>query len=244
MATALLYARQALHPTGSVHLTPEAVPETLDEAYALSRTSLGGAEVAGWKLGGTNHTSKAAFGVKELYYGPLQPSEILHRPAIAPGFALAELKGEVEIALRIGPDGSGYDAWCVALELPSSPIANLVEAGVRALVADRCAAGALILGPVQEGALPDTLSCERFYMAVDGHDLARAGYEALVADPAQLLADFLALAVRHGDDPRHGQWVATGGITPCRDFAAEGRVTVRMGDTEMIDFRAATGGQP
>lgn len=244
MAAGPFHARQALHPTGSVHLTPDAVPETLEQAYALSRESLGGAPVAGWKLGGTNHASKAAFGVEELYYGPLQPPEILHRPGIAPGFALAELKGEVEIALRIGPDGSGYDAWCVALELPSSPIANLAEAGVQALVADRCAAGALILGPVQDGALPDTLSCERFHMAVDGHDLARAGYEALVVDPAQLLADFLALARDNGDDPRPGQWVATGGITPCQEFASGAWVTVRMGDREMIAFKAATGGQP
>ena len=78
------------------------------------------------------------------------------------------------------------------------------------------------------------------------HGFAHAypNYEALVADPVQLLADFLALAARHGDDPRPGQWVATGGITPCRDFAAGARVTVRMGDREMIDFRAATGGQP
>jgi len=40
----------------------------------------------------------------------------------------------------------------VALEMPSSPITDML--GVRALVADRCAAGALLLGPPQTGALP------------------------------------------------------------------------------------------
>ena len=206
----------------------------LDGAYA----GLADLSAAAWKLGGTNHASKAAFGVDELYYGAIFADEILREPAVAPGWPLVELKGEVEIALRVA-DG-GYDAWCVALEMPSSPIANLLDCGVRALAADRCAAGALLLGPVTVGDLPD-LTRARFTLEMDGAVLDVAGLDQLTDTPEQHFADFMVMAKGHGAAPKPGDWVATGGITRCADFREGGQVRVILDDQCVIDTLISQG---
>jgi 2-keto-4-pentenoate hydratase len=234
------YQRTARSPLERFALDPSAVPTTLDAAYAAQRDMLGRdpARWTGWKLGGTNHASRAAFGVNRLYYGALDQSEILHEPQTAPGFALCEMKGEVEIALRL--TATGYDAWCVALEMPACPLDNLMQLGVRALVADRCAAGALLLGPVQDGPLPD-LSQTRFTLNADGVTLSDAGLDALIAAPAALLAAFRALAAGHGITPRKGDWVATGGITACCAFVPGSQVQVRLDQSLILDFTVSFG---
>ena len=244
----MVYQRQTRSPLERVTLDPVAVPATLKAAYAAQRDTLNAdpARWGGWKLGGSNHASRAAFGVNSLYYGALDTSEILAQPQTAPGFPLCEMKGEVEIALRITE--TGYDGWCVALEMPACPLDNLLALGVpvsvRALVADRCAAGALLLGPVQDGPLPDLspdLSRARFTLSADGVTLSEAGLDALIAPPDTLLADFRALAATHGIRPRPGDWVATGGITACCAFAPGSQVQVRLDQTLMLDFSASFG---
>lgn len=148
------------------------------------------------------------------------------------------MKGEVEIALRLDASGQGYDAWCVALEMPACPISNLLEIGVRALVADRCGAGALLLGPAQAGALPD-LTASHFTLRADGVDLSVADLGALVDSPQALLAEFLGLARSYGIAPQPGTWISTGGITACRPFAPGARVQVLLDDAVELDFIAS-----
>ena len=234
------YRRQTRSPLDSLTLTAADLADDLDAAYDAMALHLAAepARWGGWKLGGTNHASRAAFGVTAGYFGALDRSEILDQPAQAPGFALCEMKGEVEIALRLDASGQSYDAWCVALEMPACPISNLLEMGVRALVADRCGAGALVLGPAQSGALPD-LTAARFSLRADGVDLSVAGLEALVDTPQALLAEFLDLARSHGIAQQPGDWIATGGITACRGFAPGARVQVLRDDVVELDFIAS-----
>lgn len=234
------YRRQERSPLQRITLAPEALPATLDAAYAAMRSDLASepGRWGGWKLGGSNHASRAAFGVSQPYFGALDRKEILHQPDHAPGFALCEMKGEVEIALRIAPDGRGYDAWCVALEMPACPINNLMDLGVRALVADRCAAGALLLGPIQSPPLSD-LATARFALLADGVELSAADITALIAPPEVLLVEFLALLARHGIPPRSGDWVATGGITACCTFTSGARVQVQMDGSDVLNFVAS-----
>ncbi len=159
-------------------------------------------------------------------------------PTKAPGIALCELKGEVEIALRIDSSGTNYDAWCVALEMPASSIFNLPQAGVAALIADRCAAGALILGPVRQGRLPPlTGSC--FQLRINGETKSVASLDALTASPDILFQQFLNIARRHGFTPAANDWVATGGITACRDFQIGDQIDVLLDDTPHISFQAS-----
>lgn len=231
------FLRYGPAPKESFSLQAKQVAQTLDAAY-LSLADAQNAEPArwkGWKLGGTNHASRRAFGVEQCYYGAIEDREILAQPAIAPGFALAELKGEVEVALRLDATLRGFDAWCVALEMPSSPILNLVELGVIALVSDRCAAGALVLGPTMPMPMPD-LTKMRFAQRVNGILCAEADMSALVAGPDVLLADFMDLAQAHAAPVQPGHWVATGGITPCLSYVEGDRVQILMDEAVVLDL--------
>lgn len=233
------HVRQGAGGLAPLHLTRADLPPSLEAAYG----ALAAAQAAdpgawgGWKMGGSNHASRAAFGVEVPYYGALAKGEILAQPQVAPGRPLPERKGEVEIALRIDAAGTGYDAWCVALEMPASAIAGLVDLGVVALVADRCAAGVLVLGPPQAGPLPGPEA--RFGQRVNGALRAEAGYEALTDHPAALLAQFLQMARGHGAPVAPGHWVATGGITPCLAYGLGDRVEVTLDGRVVIDIRVA-----
>jgi 2-keto-4-pentenoate hydratase len=232
------YLRRERSPLRPVRLTEGQRPPSLEAAYA-AQAALQRAEPerwGGWKLGGTNAGSRAAFGVGRPYYGALDRAEILENPTHAPGFPLAELKGEAEIALRLAPGLDGADAWCVALEMPSSPLEGLPEIGVAALVADRCAAGALVLGPVREGPPP---SDGRIAQEIDGQRLSEGRIADLSASPAELLADFLTLARSHGQPLAAGQWVATGGVTACLPYAPGSRVRVLLDGEPALDLLIA-----
>lgn len=238
-AAARPWLRLGAGGTSPLHLTRADLPASLEAAYA----ALAAAQAAdpghwgGWKIGGSNHASRAAFGVDRPYYGALARNEILAEPATAPVAALPELKGEVEVALRIDAAGTGFDAWCVALEMPASALAGLGDLGVVALVADRCAAGALVLGPVQAGPPPGPAA--RFGQRVNGAVRAEAGYEALTAPPPAILAEFLGLARGHGAPVAPGHWVATGGITPCLPYGPGDRVEVTLDGRVVIDLVVA-----
>lgn len=230
------YLRRGAGGLTPVALTRADLPASLDAAYA----ALAAAQAAdpgrwgGWKLGGSNHASRAAFGVDRPYYGALAQDEILLQPAVAPARPLAELKGEVEVALRLDASCTGYDAWCVALEMPASALTGLVGLGVVALVADRCAAGVLVLGPSQTGPLPGAEA--RFGQRINGTPRGDHGYETLVAAPPSILSDFLAMARDHGAPLAPAHWVATGGIGPCLVYAPGDRVEVTLDGQVLIDI--------
>lgn len=254
------YVRKELTPLSPVTLTNEQVPADLDEAYRLLFDAVRGDEHFGaaWKLGGTTAVTRRIFKVEKLYFGPLHASEILVSPPVAPGRRLHEVKGEAEIALRIAPTaaaviaageaaiaaapaGALFDAWSVALELPSSPITNLVDAGVNALVADRCASGSLVLGPATAYDGSHDWSGGKLRTEQDGVTIAEGGLEALVAAPDVCGRDFLIEAVRHGFTPKPGQWISTGGITPCVGLTPGAAVVVFHDDEPVIRFQVGLG---
>ena len=231
MTGARFWLRRDGTPPGPVVLRAADLPPTLDAAYLALAAEQAGRAWGGWKIGGSNHASRAAFGVREADFGALAAAGVLESgpgPAAAlAALALPECRGEVEIALRLAPGLDGYDAWCLALEMPATDLTNLSALGVVALVADRCAAGALLLGPVRSGPLPD-LGAARFVQVIDGAVAADSGLDSLVGTPDSILDQFLTLARSHGAALAPGQWVATGGITPCLTYAAGARVEVRL----------------
>lgn len=234
----MAYLRRERSPLTAVTVSPDDAPASLDAAYAAIAAQTGRTPDVwrAWKLGGSNHASRAAFGVDRLYYGAIHEDEILTTPDRAPGFDLIGLQGEVEIALRLGADGATPDAWCVALEMPASPVTNLPGAGVAVLVADRCAAGALLLGPAQPMDTLSTMASATFSLQADGETIATGSWQDLVAPPSACLADFIELAAGHGIAPRPGDWVATGGITPCKPLPEGARVAVLANDSIALDF--------
>jgi len=238
------YLRQERSPLSAVTLGGDTAPASLSDAYAAMAVEIGrdSQRWGAWKLGGTNYGSQAAFNVTRGYFGAIDRSEILSQPSIAPGFALFEVKGEVEVALRIAADGQGFDAWCVCLEMPSSPITNLPEAGVAALVADRCAAGALLLGAEKPVASLSETENAHFTLEIDGEAASVGTLADLVAPPVACLEDFLTLAAETGFQPKAGDWVATGGITKCIAFKPGAHVRVLFNEDVVLDFTASLTG--
>lgn len=232
------YFRTELRPTERFSISETQKVTDLDAAYAGLKavSDQQGHSWSGWKLGGTNHATVKAFSVSELYFGPLHNSEILEQPNAAPLADLCQVQGEVEISLRINADGTGYDAWCVSLEMPASAIENLPGAGVEALIADRCGAGALLLGPIHDGTLPD-LSTAKFAIVQDGETLSESGLESLVAAPDVILGQFLALAKKLGYAVSPGDWVATGGITACCPFTLGSEVAIQRDGSDELRFQ-------
>jgi 2-keto-4-pentenoate hydratase len=238
------YFRQERSPLSAITLGGDTTPATLADAYAGMAVEIAREPVrwGAWKLGGTNYGGQAAFNVTRGYFGAIDRSEILLEPAIAPGFPLFEIKGEVEVALRIAADGQSFDAWCVCLEMPSSPITNLLEAGVNALVADRCAAGALLLGAEKPVSSLSETENAHFTLEIDGEAASVGTLADLVASPAACLDDFLALAAETGFAPKAGDWVATGGITKCIAFKPGAQVRVLFNEEAVLDFTASLTG--
>ena len=235
------FLRRGATAAPPVTLGPSDLPPSLDAAYrALAAAQAEEpARWGAWKLGGTNAGTRAAFGVTEPYYGAVARDEMMFGGGLAPARPLTELKGEVEIALRIAPGLAGHDAWCVALEMPASGVANLPGAGVVALVADRCAAGALVLGPVQTGPVPGPGA--RLRQSVEGGASSEGVVADLTAPPEALLGGLLALARSHGAPVAAGHWVATGGITACLPYRPGDRVAVTLDGAPALHVQIAGG---
>jgi 2-keto-4-pentenoate hydratase len=253
------YVRREMTPLAAVQLTQAELPSTPEAAYALVREAIAddSAYGAAWKLGGTTATTQRIFSVDKLYFGVLHQSELAVRPNIAPGFPTHELKGEAEIALRLAPTvdalldagsdairmaqpSSLFDGWCIALEMPSSPISNLVEMGVVALIADRCAAGFLALGEIYTLEEMSSWDSAEIRIAKNGLQLTSGGAGALLAPPHECARAFLIEALEQNHRPCAGQWVSTGGATSCVSFEPGARIDVFYGQSLELSFTAGT----
>jgi 2-keto-4-pentenoate hydratase len=249
-----IYGRREITPITGFYLDVNSIPKTLTDAYTSVRELVSGDPAFGsaWKLGGTTATTRATFGVALPYFGILHASEVMEAPSVAPGLPLIELKAEAEIALRLSniidhltdisvlentEPWSLFDAWCWSLELPSSPIRNLVECGVTALIADRCAAGALVLGAPRSRSIVEAgWDTKVLRLVEDGREIASGGISALIDPPELAAKSFLEQALIHGFKPRSGQWVATGGLTPCVNLKEGAWVSVFHGEEKVMAF--------
>lgn len=210
----------------------------LSPAYGAVRNvvSNSGQRIAAWKLGGTTHSTKALFNVDQLYFGPLYAQEIYgHGDRV--DLTLAESKVEIELAARINASVDGADSWCLCAELPSSPIADMPSAGASALVSDRCAAGALVLGPQADTSYANGLaSADAIELRVNGTCVASGSLSALTTLPHAIVRDFLHLAPQHGFHPQPGQWIATGGLTPCVEVPRHAHIDVMANGKQALSF--------
>lgn len=249
------YFRKERTPLQAVHLSASQVPPNLSDAYRGLRELVDTDPSFGtaWKLGGTTETTQRIFNVDKVYFGALHESEVAILPSRAPTFPTFELKGEAEIALRIAPSAMSFlvegesatrsappsalfDSWCVALELPSSPIENLVECGLLALVADRCAAGFLALGRARGIHDATNWIGGKIRIEQNGEVIASGGADALVWTPDECARTFLLEALAQGFQPKPGQWVSTGGATACVPYNRGAEIIVFYNDIEELRF--------
>lgn len=223
-----MYVRDDQANPGFFDLSPDQVWPDLSGAYGgvLQLTKASPFSIGAWKLGGTTPLTQKIFNVSETYFGPIYTHEVFEAGATLV-LPLSECKIELEIACRVGRDD--IDAWCVCAEMPSSGIRDLPGKGVTALVADRCAAGALVLGeacPIDDIGAAPTAGVDLIF---EGQVLTNGGTDGLVDTPLNIARGFLTLAKDHGFSPQPGQWIAAGGMTPCVEVPRAGFYTVKSG---------------
>lgn len=221
-----MYVRDDTAQPGFFDLQPADIWPEQSGAYGAVADLIAGAPqpIGAWKLGGTTPLTQEIFNVSELYFGPLYKDEVYPAQSRITG-ALTECKVELEIACRIDPEARDLDAWCLSAEMPSSGIRDLPDHGVTALIADRCAAGVLVLGE----ALPISSISEapqRADLVLEGETLTSGGLPGLVDAPLSIARKFLTRARALGFTPEPGQWIATGGMSPCVPVPRQGAFTV------------------
>lgn len=230
-----------------IHLYSKDIPASLDEAYNLMKEELAlwQEDPAAWKLGGTSHTTSRLYSVSVPYFGMLHASEIWNTPCSPRLKDKQHTSVELECMLRLGqslpsmlrtgeaalmscPAELLFDQWAWGLEMPFSPIANLPELGLPALVADRCAAGGLVVGTFHKFLpnSPEEWQEARVQLAIDDKIQAEGRVESLTASPDICVRRFLVEALRYGFEPKPGQWIASGGITPCFSLAAVRQIDI------------------
>ena len=231
---------------------PGELPGDAGAAYRVAAVTLDGRAVAAWKLGATTAGTRATFATETIYFGALVAGEVWHvgDPALVPP---PVLRGEAEIAVRLGRDVAAgedvsavadaalFDAWAPALECPYSAIENIPEAGLTALLADRCAAGALFVGAVRDGIDAAAMDGE-LAIVVDGAvaAAARPG-AALLMPPLAAARGFLVEAARQGVALGAGQWISTGGVTACIALPPDRPVALRFAGVDEFGLALAAG---
>ena len=221
-------------------VSPGELPGDAAAAYALAgeTVALSGKPVGAWKLGATTAGTRATFQTETIYFGALYAEEIWTLGTSPAHMPPPVFRAEAEIAFRLAVDiapGDAarlaesaapetlFDAWTPALEAPYSCIINIPEAGLTALLTDRCAAGALFLGTPRANVLDPAIAGE-IAILIDGTKAAAAAAPAaLLMTPMEAALGFVAEAGRHGVALSRGQWISTGGITPCIDLPTDGR---------------------
>jgi 2-keto-4-pentenoate hydratase len=212
-------------------LAPPELPAGITAAYDLAAATIGllGAPIAAWKLGATTAGTRRIFATEEFYFGALFADEVWSAGGDTAPPAPPQLQGEAEIAVRLAVDiaaedsatalDSGaealFDAWTPAIEAPYSAIENIAESGLRALLLDRCAAGGLYLG-IPRPDIFDSAIGKTIEILADGVSIGRgAAGTSLLMPPLEAALGFLRVAAAQGVSVRRGQWISTGGITPC-----------------------------
>jgi 2-keto-4-pentenoate hydratase len=228
------------------------LPASIVAAYDLAAATLGllGVPVAAWKLGATTAGTRRAFATDEIYFGGLLADEVWSAGASGLPPAPPLFRGEAEIAIRLAVDiavedsaaalacgGEAlFDAWTPALEAPYSCVENIPEAGLRGLLLDRCSAGGLYLGTPR----PDIHAADigqTIQILVDGVSLGcgSAG-TALLMPPLEAALGFLAVAAAQGVSVRRGQWISTGGITPCVPLPFDRPIRLEFGGQTVFEL--------
>lgn len=228
------------------------LPTDADAAYALAGQTVAqaGQAVAAWKLGATTAGTRATFTTDTIYFGGLYADEVWMAGASPALMPPPVFRAEAEIAFRIAldivPDEAAhraahapsemlFDAWTPALEAPYSCIVNIPDAGLEALLSDRCAAGALFLGRPRSDVRDAALDSEIAILIGGEIAAAATALKALLMSPIEAARGFIAEAGRQGVALARGQWISTGGITPCIDLPSDGTpIGLAFGETEVF----------
>lgn len=218
-------------------VVPEEIrPETLREAYDIQQAVRIVSNKGLWKLGGVNLGTQTIFNTRKVYYGHVSDIRFFAANVLHLNSEVA-INGEVEVAVRIS---SGlvdflehdqadqlFDLMCAALECPYSAIVDMPGHGLNTLIADNCAAGLAVLGrpiPFSEAHFQRP---KKVSYAIDDQSI-ELDTDEIIGGPVEAALDFLRLARDLGEPLQAGQWISTGGCTPCLEIKPTSKVRVSV----------------
>jgi 2-keto-4-pentenoate hydratase len=182
-----------------------------------------GGRVVGCKLGGTNRAALEKLGLERPFVGPVMSSSLFDSPARMPrsGFLMCVI--EAEVAMRFGRPVDGrsgppsrevlLDAVSelrTAIEVADSRLAGFPAVPPAAIVADLGFAGALVTGAPCPDWRRHDLAAASVRLIVNGAPVREGKGEAVLGNPLDALADYVAEAGREGRVIEAGEIVSTG----------------------------------
>lgn len=222
----------------------------ISTAYKISKSicSSTNEKIKAWKMGGTTSLTRKIFNVDNVYMGPLFESEVFFSNSNSKLPDFVPLRGEVELALRISKPNStrmvsdgtcvnySFDAWALAVEFPFSIFSDVNSSGIGSLLADRCSAGALVIGPIHIGCPPKEFSVS---ISEDSTQLSKGDHNSLLMSPAEAATQSLKIAHDNLFEISSGQWVSTGGVTECVAISREKIISVSLNNIVEFSLKPA-----
>jgi len=250
LAQLLVRARLDLRPIEA--FPSDLLPQSWADARKIADLTMDGAEPAGWKLGGTTQPSRHIFGLKRPFYGPYKAGEV-HQGGShidVSGLISPLVEAEVVITFRteFPPDPqprnvselSKHLAWIApALEIPSTPLTDVLGLGIKALVADRSAAGVLAIGKQHDPAELDAISNQTLDLVIDGKTVSSSNVSALIDGVLGAARDFLVELGREGRTLPAGVPIATGGLTPASPIDGARQISAVFEGWDRLDLTLA-----
>lgn len=231
---------------------PGAMPQTLDEAYAIQARAIAlfGKPIAGWKVGRVPDALVAQFGADRLA-GPIFADSIFWADAgqvpemgiFRDGFGAAE----AEFLVKLGPLPADFDRpWSnvevlpyvaelrVGIEIASSPFAGINGHGPAVTISDFGNNNGLLIG-YHISSEEDFLSLP-VSLTIDG-EVAGTGTAGTMLDGPIGAVRFLFERAARGLPLAEGQWISTGAVTGVHPVTAGATVVAQFGTDMRVECR-------
>jgi len=182
-----------------------------------------GGGLAGVKLGATNPEALRKLGLAEPFDGAMLAARIFTSPAALPIDEFIVCIVEAELGVRFGADIGGtaqrpsrealadaIEAIFPVIELAETRLIDWPSAPPAAIFADMAYFGALVTGePLQDWKGLD-LAAASVRLTVDGQEIRSGTGAAVMGNPLDALADYIARIGARGQALRAGSIVSTG----------------------------------
>lgn len=234
---------------------PGALPDSLDEAYAIQTASIArwGDTVAGWKIGMISADHRIRVGDERLA-GPIFKSSIVRTEPGATrtmsiyegGFAAVEAEFVLELGCAVQPSKTEYSdadlidlvsSLYVGAEIASSPMSAINELGPTCVVSDFGNNAGLLLGPAVADWNSRDLDSMTAKVMIDGAVVGNATANAIPGGPLAALRFLLGLAATRNIELPEGTLISTGAATGIHDVSVSSAARVDFGSFGWFDVR-------
>ena len=217
---------------------------TIDDAmdYQAAVFETYGCKTVGWKVGATNATAQAGFGLNGPFYGPIVEAVVMRSGSDlekTPCVGAVEPEYAFKMARDYPAAGEAVNAETLAGAVGTVHIA--IEVIGRALGHSDFANGigvtmdfggnvAFVVGPEVPDWVNQDLAKTPVTALVDGEEVATGNGEPVMGDPINSLLWLAQSLAVEGKSLKAGEWVSTGTCTPPVPAKAGSTITARFGE--------------